>query len=140
VSIDVTGIFTELIAGNGGPDPADPDRRQTPNYGIVATLAGYVLTVELTFRNGSAYCCHEWGCHVALIGGKRWDGFRQLPAAHGIAAPLRFELRWTCVIEEGAIFFDFCKPDPIRRGWYAFGPVQARRCQGTAMEASSFGE
>jgi hypothetical protein len=140
VAIDVTGIFAEYLAGNRGPDPADPGRRQTPDYGVVATLAGDVLEVELTFRSGSAYCCHEWGCHVALIAGKRWDGFRRRLAAHGIAAPPRIELRRTCVIEEGAIFFDFSRPDPTRRRWYAFAPVAAQRYQATAIEAPSPGE
>jgi len=140
VAIDMTGIFAEYLAGNRGPNPADPQRRQTPNYGVVATLAGDTLEVELTFRSGTAFCCYEWGCHLSLIDGKRWDGFRRLLAVYGIVPPPRIELRWTCVIEEGAIFFDFFKPDLTRRGWYAFAPVAAQRCQGTAIEAPSPGE
>ncbi|HZY90595.1 MAG TPA: hypothetical protein VFE78_37580 [Gemmataceae bacterium] len=140
MAVDVAGIVAEYLAGNHGLSPADPERRQTPNYGVVARLAGDVLEVELTFRSGSAYCCYEWGCHVALIDGKRWDGFRHLLAVHGIAAPPRLELRQTCVIEEGAIFFDFSRPDPTRRGWYAFAPVAAQRRQATAIEGPSPGE
>ena len=140
MAVDVTGIFAEYLAGNRGPDSANPERRQTPSYGVVATLMGDILEVELTFRRGSAYCCWEWGCHVALIDGKRWDAFRRLLTAHGIIAPPRMELRGTCVIEEGAIFFDFSKPDPGRRGWYAFAPATAERYQATAIEAPGPGE
>ena len=132
---DVAEIFAEYLAGNRGPNPADPEHRQTPNYGVVATLAGDLLEVELTFRRGSAYCCYEWGCHVALIAGKRWDIFRQRLAAHGVAPPPQIELRWTCVVEEGAISFDFSKPDLTRRRWYGFVPATAQRWQATAVEA-----
>jgi hypothetical protein len=136
--IDVTPIFAEQLAGNRGPDPSDPKHRQAPAYGVTATLAGSVLSVELTFRSGSAYCCYEWGCHIHLFPlGKRWDGLRRLLAAHGIAAPQQMELRRTCVIEEGTLFFDFRKPDPTRRGWYAFAPVAAQRYHGTVIEAPS---
>ncbi len=59
MGIDVTGIFAEFLAGNRGPDPAHPERRQPPDYGVLATLSDDVLEVELTFRSGSAFCCHE---------------------------------------------------------------------------------
>jgi hypothetical protein len=133
--VDVTPIFVEYLAGNRGPDPADPKHRQRPNYGVVATLTDAVLEVELTFRTGSAYCCYAWGCHVALSPGKRWDGLRRRLAEHGITAPPQIELRWAMVIEEGAIFFDLFRPDPTRRGWYAFAPVAAARYQGRATES-----
>jgi hypothetical protein len=45
------------------------------------------------------------------------------------------QLRLTVVIEDGAIFFDLAKPDPTRRGWYAFAPVAARRYQASTVEA-----
>jgi hypothetical protein len=61
VAIDVTRILSEHLAGNLGPDPADPDRRRRPDYGVTATLAGHLLEVVLTFRRGCAYCRHEWG-------------------------------------------------------------------------------
>jgi hypothetical protein len=137
VAVDVAPIFAEYLAGNRGPNPDDPEHWQRPNYGVLATLAGGILEVELTFRTGSAYCCYEWGCHVPLIDGKRWEGFRRLLAAQGIAAPPRIELRRTCVIEAGANFFDFAKPDPTRRGWYAFAPAPAQRYQARAVEAPS---
>jgi hypothetical protein len=135
VAIDVTPILSEYLAGNRGPDPADPDRRRRPDYGVTATLAGTVLEVVLTFRRGCAYCCYEWGCHLDLTAGKRWGGVRQRLAAAEIAAPLQLELRLVGVIEGGAEFFDQARPDPMRRGWYAFAPAAAHRYTATAMEA-----
>jgi hypothetical protein len=134
--IDVSSIVADYLADSRGPIPDDPEHRKRPDSGIVAKLTDRVLEIELTFRSGSAYCCYEWGCHVALRDGQRWDGLRRQLAAHNIAAPPRMELRLTCVIEEGAIFFDFAKPDPKRRGWYAFAPVAARCYQVTAIEAA----
>jgi hypothetical protein len=137
VPVDLTAIFEQLLSGNHGPDPADPAHRLTPNYGVVAALAGDVLEVELTFRSGSAYCCYEWGCHVALSNGKRWTGLRRLLGDHGIIAPPRMELLRTCIIEDGANFFDFGKPDPNRRGWYAFAAADALRFEAQTVEATS---
>lgn len=138
--VDVTSIFTDYLAGNRGPDPNDPEHQQMPNYGIIAGLAGRVLEVELTFRSGAAYCCYESGCHVSLRDGQQWNDFRGRLAAQRIAVPPRMELLLTCVIEEGAIFFDFSKPDPKRRGWYAFAPAAAHRYQARAAEATILSE
>src|SRR5262249_6844064 len=138
VVFDVTPVFTEHLAGNRGPDPSDPERRQAPNYGVVATLEGQILKVELTFRKGSAYCCFEWGCHVGLTPlTRRWDDLRRRLVVHGIQPPARIELRRTCVIEEGALFFDPFRPEPTRRGWYAFAPAAAQRYQWTSLEVPS---
>jgi hypothetical protein len=38
-------------------------------------------------------------------------------------------------VEDGATFFDLSKPDPARRGWYAFAPAEAGRYGATAEEA-----
>jgi hypothetical protein len=135
LAVDVTGVLSELLAHNRGPDPLDPDRRQPPDYGVSASLEAGTLDVVLTFRSGAAYCCYEPGCHLGLLNGKRWDVLRRALAAHGIAAPLSLELRLTCVVEEGAVFFDFARPDATRRGWYAFQPVAAHRFQVAAAEA-----
>jgi hypothetical protein len=135
--VDVTLILKELLAGNRGPNPLDPESRQSPNYGVVASLEGNTLEVVLTFRKDAAYCCMEWGCHLPLLGGKRWERLRRALAAHGVAVPPRLELSLTCVIEDGAVFFDLSKPDRSRRGWYAFAPVTAHRYQITALEAGS---
>lgn len=137
MSFDVTSIVADYLAGNRGPDSNDPENRQRPNYGIIARLTDRILEVELTFRRGLTYCCYEWGCHIALRDRQRWDDFRKQLAAHNIAAPPRMELLLACVIEEGAIFFDFGKPDLNRRGWYAFAPSAAHRYQIRVVEAAS---
>jgi hypothetical protein len=100
-------------------------------------LEGNTLCVVLTFRAGCAYCCMEWGCHLALADGTRWDGLRRALAEHGVAAPEHLELRLACVVEEEAVFFDPFAPDPDRRGWYTFRPVAAHRYQVSATEAST---
>jgi hypothetical protein len=64
----------------------------------------------LTFRRGAAYCCMEWGCHLPLFNGKRWDRLRGALAAYAVPAPTQLKLRLTCVIEERAIFFDPFRP------------------------------
>jgi hypothetical protein len=133
MGINVTPIFAEQLARKRGPDPHDPGHRQAPDYGIVATLEGDVVEAELTFRTGCAYCCYEWGCHVAL----RWDDLRAWLLARDLRPPERIELRRTVVIEEGAVFFDFRQPDPTRRGWYAFAPVSACRYQYAPVEVVS---
>jgi hypothetical protein len=136
VALDVTLVLSELLARNQGPDPLNPDRRQPPDYGVSASLEEDTLDVVLTFRSGAAYCCYEPGCHLGLFDGKRWDVLHEALATHGIDAPSRLKLRLTGVVEEGAVFFDFAKSDPARRGWYAFRPVVAYRYQESATEAS----
>jgi hypothetical protein len=137
VPVDVMAILAELLARNRGPDPLDADRRRVPDYGVTASLEGKTLAMTLTFRKGAAYCCTQWGCHLGLIDGKRWDALRRGLAAHGVPAPPRLELQLSCVVEEGAVFFDFFRPDPTRRGWYAFEPIAARQYQASAVEAES---
>jgi hypothetical protein len=137
VARDVSPILAELLARNQGPVPHNPDGRQSPDYGVTAMLEGSTLDVVLTFRSGSAYCCMEWGCHLALRDGKRWHELRWAFAAHGVVAPPRLDLQLMGVIEEGAVFFDPFRPDPTRRGWYAFAPVAAHRYQRSASEAES---
>jgi hypothetical protein len=136
VAADVTPVLADLLAHNRGPDPADPDKRQPPDYGVAATLAGNTLDIVLTFRRGSAYCCWEWGCHLGLTDGKRWDVLRQVLAARGAADPPRLTLRLTCVVEEGAVFFDLTRPDRARRGWYTFAPAAGHRYEAIAKEAA----
>jgi hypothetical protein len=135
VAVDVTLVLSELLARNRGPDPLNPDRWQPPDYGVSASLEAGTLEMMLTFRSGVTYCCYEPGCHLGLVDGKQWDVLRRVLAAHGIAAPRSLELRLTCVVEEGAVFFDLAKPDATRRGWYAFQPATAHRWQVFAAEA-----
>jgi hypothetical protein len=134
--VDITPIFAEHLARNRGPDPANPDRRQPPEYGIAAQLDGSVVDLRLTFLRGRAYCCYEAGCHLGLTGGKRWNGFRKALADCGIAAPARIELRVEVVVEDGAIFFDLFKPDPARRNCYEFAPVPGQSYRHTHVEGS----
>jgi hypothetical protein len=127
MTIDLTQLFVDWLADNRGPDPNDCERRQIPNYGVTAALSGASLEVELTFRSGSAFCCFEFGCHVAIVCRKRWVSLRRRMAAHGITAPPQMMLHAVCIIEDGALCFDFGLPDLTRRGWYAFAPQPARR-------------
>jgi hypothetical protein len=137
LAVDVTQILSELLAHNAGPDPLDPDCRRRPDYRVSASLEGSTLDIALTFRAGAAYCCYEPGCHL-LLAGRQWDALRRALAAHGISTPTGFEVRLTCIVEEGALFFDFSKPDPSRRGWYAFRPVTAYRFQVFADEGDTW--
>jgi hypothetical protein len=135
VPIDITQIFASYLARNSSPDPTNPERRQTAEYGVAASLDGNVIDLALTFHRGAAYCCYEHGCHLALDSGKRWEWLRRALATQGIETAPRLELRLTVVIEGGALFFDLLKPDPIRQGWYAFTPAEARQYQVHILEA-----
>ncbi len=133
--INATSVLAELLSHNLGPDPLDPENRCPPNYGVGASLDKNILSVVLTFRRGATYCCMEWGCHMPLLNGKRWDRLREELAGHGVPLPPQLQLRLSCVVEEGAIFFDEERPDPIRRDWYAFKPVAAKHYQVSTKEA-----
>jgi hypothetical protein len=133
--IDVTEILTDLVARNRGPDPLNPDTPRKPDYGIEASLQGNVLSVVLTFRRGSAYCCMEHGCHLALTDGRRWDDLRARLASRQIIVSACLELRLSCVVEEGALFFNWARPDRTRLGWYSFEPAAAYRYEVSASEA-----
>jgi hypothetical protein len=135
VAIDVSLVLAELLSRNRGPDPLNPEVRLRPDYRVAATLEGSTLDMVLTFREGAAYCCMEWGCHMAMTNGRRWDRLREVLDAKGVAVPPRLDLRLEVVIEEGALFFDLFRPDPSRRGWYAFKKVAACRYQESAVEA-----
>jgi hypothetical protein len=137
MAVDVTLILKELLAANKGPNSIDPETRQSPDYGVAASLEGNVLDVVLIFKKDRAYCCMEWGCHLALFDGRRWERLHEALAKSGIVAPPGLRLQLFCKIEEGAIFFDFSKPDRNRRGWYAFAPVAAHDYKVVTVEAAS---
>jgi hypothetical protein len=139
VAVDVTPVFADYIARNRGPVPGDPEARQPSDHAVTATLDGGVIDLEMTFRSGSAYCCYEWGCHLALAEGKRWGWLRRELAARGVPAPDRLELRLAVVVEAGALFFDWSRPEPSPRGrgWYAFAPADALRYQKVVAEGNS---
>jgi hypothetical protein len=132
--MDVTSILKELLAANRGPDPADPETRQSPDYGVAASLDGNVLDVVLTFKKDRPYCCMEWGWHLALFDGRQWDRLHQAIADAGVVAPPSLQRQLSCKIEEGALFFDFSKPDGNRRGWHAFSPVAAHEYEVVKVE------
>jgi hypothetical protein len=96
MTLDVTHILEEMLAGNRGPNLLDPGARQPPKYGVSASLEGNILDVVLTFQKDSVYCCMEWGCHLSLFDGKRWDRLRQALAAHGVVAASSMQLRLSC--------------------------------------------
>jgi hypothetical protein len=137
MAVDLTLILKELLAANRGPNPKDPETRLSPDYGVAASLEGNVLDVVLTFKRDRAYCCMEWGCHLALFDHKRWRKLRHLLFESGVVAPNSLRLQLSCKIEEGAVFFDFSKPDRSRRGWYAFAPVAAHEYNVVTVEAGS---
>jgi len=139
VAVDVTPVFAAYFARNRGPVPGDPEARQPPDYFVSASLDGAVVDLALTFRAGSAYCCYEWGCHLSLYEGKRWDWLRRELATREVPIPARLELRLAVVVESGSLFFDWSRPEPSRRGrgWYAFAPVEGQRYQVVVAEGCS---
>jgi hypothetical protein len=134
MATDVTPIFEAYFTGNLGSDPSNPERRPAPEYGVVASIEEGVIQLELTFRRGEAYCCYEHGCHLELYNNRRWEWLRRELSQRNLPAPPHLELHMTVVIDEGALFFDLFKPDPTRRGWYAFAPVEARRYERSLLE------
>lgn len=135
MAVDVSHILADLLGRNSGPDPLNPDGRLPANYGVAASLDGNLLSLTLAFRCGVAYCCPEASCHLPLSDARRWVKLREAFASCQFALPARLELRLSCVIEEGALFFDFHRPDPHRRGWYAMKPAEASRYELTTVEA-----
>jgi hypothetical protein len=93
VAVDVTPVFAAYLARNRGPVRGAPDARQSPDYGVSASLDGAVIELTLTFRAGLAYCCYEWGCHLTLYEGKRWEWLRRELSGRGLEVPPRLELR-----------------------------------------------
>lgn len=127
MAVDVTPVFATYFARNRGPVPGDPDARQSPDYGVSASMDGGVIDVVLTFRAGSAYCCYEWGCHLNLREGKRWDWLRRELMARGLPAVAHLKMRLEAIVEAGALIFDWARPDPSRRSWYAFATAEAHQ-------------
>src|SRR5262245_15441450 len=84
VAVDVTPVFASYFARNRGPVPGDPEARQPPDYGVLASLDGDRIDLALTFRAGSAYCCYEAGCHLDLLTGKRWEWLRRELSVRGL--------------------------------------------------------
>jgi hypothetical protein len=125
--VNITQVFTTYLAQNRGPVLGDPQLRQAPNYGVTASLEGATIFLTLTFRAGCAYCCYEWGCHLNLRETQRWEWLRQVLSAQGLLPAERLELCVVVVVEAGALFFDWSRPDPTRRGRYAVAPSETRQ-------------
>lgn len=136
MAVDLTPVFSDYLARNRGPVPGDPDARQPPDYGVSASLDGGFIELALTFRAGAAYCCSEWGCHLSASDNELWEWLRRELSARGAVAPPRLELHLTVVVETGALFFDFGRPDRSRRGWYDFAPAEERRYQLVVSEGA----
>jgi hypothetical protein len=126
-NIDVSPVFAAYFARNRGPVPGDPDSRQAPDYGVIANLNASSVTLTLTFRTGSAYCCCEWGCHLDLRAGQRWEWLRRELSANGLVPAERLQLHLALIVEPGTLLFDWSRPDPTQRGWYAFARADAQR-------------
>ena len=136
MAIDITEAFEAFFARNRGPVPGDSEVRQAPKYVVSASLNGSVVNLTLIFCTGSAYCCHEWGCHLNLYDGKRWDWLRRELFKRGHTLPDRLDLHLEVVIEHGALFSDFSKPLPSKlgRGWYEFAQADAYRYDAVVRE------
>jgi hypothetical protein len=134
VTLDLSAMFTKTLSRNRGLVPGDPDARRPPDYGVSALLEGRQVTMTLTFRAGSAYCCYETGCHLDLHEGRRWEGLRRELASLNLEPEAQLSMRLTTIIEPGALFFDFARPDPKRRSWYAFRTAPGRRVEQVIRE------
>ena len=102
----------------------------------VSGVGGWRRALVLTFLTGCVYCCMESGCHLRLFSTKRWEWLRRRLSACGIQLPSRLTLMVEVVVEEDAIFFDYSRPDPTRRGRYAFAPVASQRYHHVVEEAA----
>jgi hypothetical protein len=102
VIVDVTPAFAGYFARNRVPYQDEPRTQQPSKYGVSATLDDGVIDLELRFLADSAYCCYEWGCHLTLSNGTRWDWLRRELATREIPTPDRLELRLVVTIEAGA--------------------------------------
>lgn len=134
---DVSSALERLLSTNLGPAHEDAAARVAPDYGVTCLLSGSTLEVALTFRRGRAYCCMEWGCHLALLDGKRWTRLRDSFAAEGRTLPPRLRMRLTVTVEDGALFFDPFRPEPGHPGRYAFARSGEQRYEVETQEAPS---
>jgi hypothetical protein len=116
MAVDITPVFATYFGRNRGPVPGDSEARQAPNYGVSASFDGVGIDLGLTFRAYSAYCCYQWGCHLSLYEGKRWEGLRRELSGLNLELPSQLVLRLAVTVEPGAMFFDWSRPEPSPRG------------------------
>ena len=50
MAVDVTPVFAAYFARNRGPVPGDPKARQTPDYGVTASLDGIARVGRVALR------------------------------------------------------------------------------------------
>jgi len=132
VTIDISDQIREMLSTNRVLDP-EPS---LPEYGIAATLDGATISMVFTFLRGRSYCCKYWTCHLSLHSGGRWDKLRRILTAYDIALPEQLDLSIRVVVEEGALFFEFGKPNPPRQGLeYPLVPVAASSYDDFTVEA-----
>ena len=131
MAIDVTPAFVAYVAGNRGPTPTDPDARERPDYGLLATLDGATIELALTFRAGAAYCCGEWQCHFLLFPNRRWEKLRRVLLAAGVEVGERLEMQVAATVESGALFL---LPRPSTRTPSGLAPSKAYRYQAVIAE------
>lgn len=130
---DLTAQLLQFLSNNRGPSLDDPAVRVPPDYGVTGFLRGDVVDMTLTFREGRAYCCMEWGCHLALHP-PRWARLRATLESAAVALPERLHLRLTVVVESGAMFFDLFTPVSGQPGRYVFVPSAGQRYEAEARE------
>ncbi len=136
MAVDISSVFEALLAKNKGPVSGSPGARESPIYGVSASIEGGGIDLTLTFRTGCAYCCMEWGCHLGAYETRWWNSLRQELVDRGIRGPGRLELRLTVVVEEGALFFDFSRRVSLDcvRGEYQLRPAKATEYRETVVE------
>ncbi|QDV32447.1 hypothetical protein [Tautonia plasticadhaerens] len=132
--VDISGCLAAYLAGNRGLVPGAPDASRPADYGVSAILDGGVIRLTLTFRAGSAYCCRQPGCHLDIPEDGRWGRLRRALSADGLAPTSRLTIRLTILVEDGALFFDFSRPDPGCRGRYAFAPATGSKIEAVLVE------
>jgi len=106
VATDISPYIHDMLSTNLVHDP-DQSRAE---YGVAATLDDATITMVFTFLRGRTYCCNNWGCHMELHPGHRWDKLRRILTAHDIALPEQLDLSIRTIVEEGA-FFETDQPD-----------------------------
>lgn len=136
MEIDISPIIASHLANNLGPNPENPENTIHLNYGISASYKNGLIELELIFRRDAAYCCMEWGCHLGFLSGESWEKLRLALSAEIPTLPDKLTVHLKCIIEEGARFFDLSRPDPQRKGRFAFSASAAFTYDVTAIEGN----
>ena len=125
MAVDVTSVFATYLAQNRGPDPKDPTGTRPSEYAVSAEWADGVVRLVLTFLTGCVYCCMESGCHLRLFSTKRWEWLRRESVGLWNTTSIPTNMMVEDVVEEERDLLRLSRPNPKRRGRYAFAPVAA---------------